>query len=63
VASSYGLARYTYGLFIPVFREALQVDDASLAFIAAFSLLSTLWCAWAFPREAPRLFLLALAPS
>lgn len=37
VASSYGLARYTYGLFIPVFREALQVDDASLAFIAAVS--------------------------
>lgn len=37
VASSYGLARYTYGLFIPVFRETLQVSDASLAFIAAVS--------------------------
>lgn len=37
VASSYGLARYTYGLYIPVFRDALRLDDATLAFIAAVS--------------------------
>lgn len=37
VASCYGLARYTYGLFLPTFRDALQLADATLSFIAAVS--------------------------
>lgn len=37
VATSYGLARYAYGLFIPVFRESLALSDSWLAYIAAAS--------------------------
>jgi hypothetical protein len=36
-ATSYGLARYAYGLFIPTFREELLLTDAQLALIASLS--------------------------
>ncbi|TSA14460.1 MAG: YbfB/YjiJ family MFS transporter [Comamonadaceae bacterium] len=35
VATCYGLARYAYGLFIPVFREVFSLSDSWLAFVAA----------------------------
>lgn len=37
VATSYGLARYAYGLFIPAFRRDLGLGEAELAFIASAS--------------------------
>ena len=37
VATCYGLARYTYGLFLPIFRQELAISEAWLAYIAAFS--------------------------
>ncbi|MGB3149004.1 MAG: MFS transporter [Paracoccaceae bacterium] len=35
VATCYGLARYAYGLFIPLFRQDLGLGDAQLAFTAS----------------------------
>ena len=36
-ATSYGLGRYAYGLFIPTFRDAFSLTDTRLALIASFS--------------------------
>ena len=36
-ATSYGLCRYAYGLFIPIFRDAFNLSDEILAFIASIS--------------------------
>lgn len=36
-ATSYGLCRYAYGLFIPIFREAFNLSDEMLAYIASIS--------------------------
>lgn len=37
VATSYGLARYAYGLFLPAFRNDLELTDAQLALIGSAS--------------------------
>ncbi|MFD2207855.1 MFS transporter [Kiloniella antarctica] len=36
-ATSYGLCRYAYGLFIPIFREEFNLSDEALAYIASIS--------------------------
>ena len=36
-ATSYGLCRYAYGLFIPIFRDAFNLSDETLAYIASIS--------------------------
>ncbi len=36
-AVSYGLCRYSYGLFIPAFRDAFSLSDETLAYIASIS--------------------------
>lgn len=37
VATSYGLARYAYGLFLPIFRDTFGLSDSLLALTAACS--------------------------
>jgi len=43
-ATSYGLGRYAYGLFIPTFRDAFSLTDTRLALIASFSYGGTVMC-------------------
>ncbi|MET0940668.1 MAG: MFS transporter [Mesorhizobium sp.] len=62
VATSYGLARYAYGLFLPIFREAFALSDATLAYVAAISYASyfciTIVGIYLSTRLAPRLSVL-----
>jgi len=62
VATSYGLARYAYGLFLPTFREAFSLSDAMLAYVAAISYASyfciTIVGIYLSTRLAPRLSVL-----
>ena len=62
-ATSYGLARYAYGLFIPTFREEFLLTDAQLALIASFSygsyFLVTLLGIYISSRMDPRKSLIA----
>jgi predicted MFS family arabinose efflux permease len=62
VATSYGLARYAYGLFLPIFREAFALSDATLAYVAAISYASyfciTIAGIYLSTRLAPRLSVL-----
>lgn len=62
VATSYGLARYAYGLFLPIFREAFELGDAALAYVAAISYISYFCIAivgiYLSTRLAPRLSVL-----
>ena len=62
VATSYGLARYAYGLFLPIFREAFALSDATLAYVAAISYASyfciTIIGIYLSTRLAPRLSVL-----
>lgn len=62
VATSYGLARYAYGLFLPIFRQEFGLDESMLAYIAAISyaayFLITLAGIYISTRLAPRLSVL-----
>ncbi|WP_318337020.1 MFS transporter [Defluviimonas sp. D31] len=62
VATSYGLARYAYGLFLPVFREVFDLGDRLLALTAAASYASyflvTLAGIYLSARVGPRLSVL-----
>ncbi|NMG46146.1 YbfB/YjiJ family MFS transporter [Aromatoleum toluvorans] len=62
VATSYGLARYAYGLYLPIFREAFALSDATLALVAAISYASyfciTVAGIYLSTRLAPRLSVL-----
>ncbi|WP_263338845.1 MFS transporter [Albidovulum salinarum] len=62
VATSYGLARYAYGLFLPVFREVFDLSDRLLALTAAASYASyfliTLAGIYLSTRVGPRLSVL-----
>lgn len=62
VATSYGLARYAYGLFLPIFREAFGLSDAILAYVASISYASyfvvTLAGIYLSTRLAPRVSVL-----
>nr|WP_316652648.1 MFS transporter [uncultured Gellertiella sp.] len=62
VAVSYGLARYAYGLFLPVFRAEFHLSDQLLAFTAAASYASyfliTIAGIWLSARLSPRLSVL-----
>lgn len=62
VATSYGLARYAYGLYLPVFREVFGLSDAVLALVAAISYASyfctTLGGIYLSTRLAPRVSVL-----
>lgn len=60
VATCYGLARYAYGLFLPIFRQELAISEAWLAYIAASSYASyflvtlfiSLFSSWIKPRTS-----------
>ena len=62
VATCYGLARYAYGLFLPIFRQELAISEAWLAYIAAFSYASyfliTLFISFFYSLIKPRTSLL-----
>ncbi len=62
VAATYGLARYSYGLFLPDIRVALGLSPATLGFIASGSyvgyLLATAVSSAVASRTGPRLLVL-----
>lgn len=59
VASTYGLSRYTYGLFVPVIRDGFNLDQATVGAIGSASylgyLLATLVSPLLVRRFSPRL--------
>jgi len=59
VAATYGLARYSYGLFLPVFAEAFDLSTDTLGFIASGSyagyMAATLLASWISAIVGPRL--------
>lgn len=59
IASTYGLARYAYGLFLPDIRQDFGLESGVLGFMAGSSyaayLLATLAAAYVTSRAGPRL--------
>lgn len=59
VASTYGLSRYTYGLFVPAIRHDFDLDQATVGAIGSASylgyLLATLVSPLLVRRFSPRL--------
>ncbi len=59
VASTYGLARYCFGLFVPEFERAFGADPALLGWIASGSyagyMVAAVFASWMSGRVGPRL--------